>query len=187
MNRIDYNLLFFCNLNNPLSPPPPKKFTGPSGKLGTDFTSPIAKPTSPGLSDTTFFAHCNKLPELHFEFPFNLISKLTMAFLTGLKCGVLKSWYTGGDPEQGFQHYFADGLNQKLRKLSVCGIGYQTPISWSKMRLSSFRQAELQCVWVWVAFYGNDDLISNPASWVIEINVSFLFSSWIIDEFEKET
>ena len=28
------------------------------GKLKTDFTSPIAKSTSPGLSDTTFFARC---------------------------------------------------------------------------------------------------------------------------------
>ena len=33
-----------------------KNFTCPSGKLITEFTSPIAKPTSPGLSDTTFFA-----------------------------------------------------------------------------------------------------------------------------------
>ena len=30
----------------------------PSGKLKTEFTSPIAKSTSPGLWDTTFFAHC---------------------------------------------------------------------------------------------------------------------------------
>ena len=27
---------------------------------------------------------------------------------------VLKSWYTGGDPEQGFWCCFADGLNQSL-------------------------------------------------------------------------
>ena len=33
-----------------------KKFTSPSGKLRTNFTSPIAKSTSPGISDTTFFA-----------------------------------------------------------------------------------------------------------------------------------
>ena len=33
-----------------------KIFTCPSGELSTDFTSPIAKSTSPGLSDTTFFA-----------------------------------------------------------------------------------------------------------------------------------
>ena len=31
------------------------------GKLKTEFTSPIAKSTSPGLSDTTFFAHCSGL------------------------------------------------------------------------------------------------------------------------------
>ena len=43
---------FFCNLNCS------KKFTCPSGKLITEFTSPIAKSTSPTLSDTTFFARC---------------------------------------------------------------------------------------------------------------------------------
>ena len=43
---------FFCNLNSS------KEFTCPSGKLITEFTSPIAKSTSPGLSDTIFFACC---------------------------------------------------------------------------------------------------------------------------------
>ena len=43
---------FLCNLDSS------KNFTCPSGKLITEFTSPIAKPTSPGLSDTTFFARC---------------------------------------------------------------------------------------------------------------------------------
>ena len=33
-----------------------KNFTCPLGKLRTEFTSPIAKSSSPGLSDTTFFA-----------------------------------------------------------------------------------------------------------------------------------
>ena len=33
-----------------------KNFSCPLIKLRTKFTSPIAKPTSPGLSDTTFFA-----------------------------------------------------------------------------------------------------------------------------------
>ena len=41
---------FFCYSNSS------KNITCPSGKLKTDFTSPIAKSTSPGLSDTTFFA-----------------------------------------------------------------------------------------------------------------------------------
>ena len=41
---------FSCILNSS------KNFTCPSGKLITEFTSPIAKSTSPGLSDTTFFA-----------------------------------------------------------------------------------------------------------------------------------
>ena len=30
-------------------------------KIRTEFTSPIAKSTSPGISDTTFFAHCHSV------------------------------------------------------------------------------------------------------------------------------
>ena len=42
-------ILFFCNLN------PLKHFLCPLGKL-TEFTSPKAKSTCPGLSESTFFA-----------------------------------------------------------------------------------------------------------------------------------
>ena len=52
---------FFCNLNSS------KKFTCPLGKLITEFTSPIAKSTSPGLSDTTFFAQWCKRRHLHCQ------------------------------------------------------------------------------------------------------------------------
>ena len=41
---------FFSNLNSS------KNFTCPSAELITEFTTPIAKSTGPGLSDTTFFA-----------------------------------------------------------------------------------------------------------------------------------
>ena len=34
--------------------------------------------------------------------------KIDNGFLTGQSWQVLKSWYTGGDPEQEFQHCFAD-------------------------------------------------------------------------------
>ena len=44
---------FLCNLNSL------RNFTCPSGKLITELTSPIAKSTSPELSDTTFFARWN--------------------------------------------------------------------------------------------------------------------------------
>jgi len=44
----------------------------------------------------------SKLPEVCFKFLFNTIGKSTMAFLTGQSWHVLKSWYTGGDPEQDF-------------------------------------------------------------------------------------
>ena len=43
---------FYSKLNSS------KYFTCQSGKFKTEFTSPIAKSTSPGLSDTTFFARC---------------------------------------------------------------------------------------------------------------------------------
>ena len=59
---------------------------------------------------------------MRFEFPFKLIGKSTTAFLTGQSRRVLKSWDTGGDPEQGFCRCYADGLN--LRFNSVCGAGY---------------------------------------------------------------
>ena len=51
---------------------------------------------------------------MRFEFPFILIGKSTMAFLTGQSRRVLKSLYKGGSLEQGLRHCFADGLNQSL-------------------------------------------------------------------------
>ena len=46
ITRIDY------------SPSSSKNSTCPLGKLRTKVTSPVTKSTSPGLSDTTFFARC---------------------------------------------------------------------------------------------------------------------------------
>ena len=51
MSRIDYNYPVIW-----ISPQ--KNSTCRSAKLRTKITSPIAKSTSPGLSDTTFFARC---------------------------------------------------------------------------------------------------------------------------------
>ena len=59
-----------------------------------------------------------RLPEMRFKFPFNLIGKSTMAFLTGQSWHVIKSWYTGGNLEQGFRRCFADGLNQSQPSVS---------------------------------------------------------------------
>ena len=61
---------------------------------------------------------------MHFKFPFNLIVKTTMAFLSVQSWHVLKSWYTGGGPEQRFWHHVSDELNPKF--ISVCGTGYLT-------------------------------------------------------------
>ena len=53
ISRIDYNpsVIWISQ----------KNFTCPSGKLRTYISSPIAKPTSPKRSDTTFFARWNIL------------------------------------------------------------------------------------------------------------------------------
>ena len=55
-----------------------------------------------------------KLPEVCFEFSFVLIGKSTMVFSTEQSCRALKSWYTGGGPEQGFRRCFVDGLHHSL-------------------------------------------------------------------------
>ena len=52
-----------------------------------------------------------------FRIPVHPEGKSTMAVLTGQSWSLLKSWYTGGDPEQGFRRCFADGLNQSLVRL----------------------------------------------------------------------
>ena len=65
----------------------------------------------------------NELQEERFEFPFILIGKSTMTFLTGQSWHVLKSWYTARGPQQRFQRCFADGLGQSLVSSAVQGIG----------------------------------------------------------------
>ena len=72
----------------------------------------------------------NELPEVRFEFPFNLIGdhykQNKGLFLTGQSWRVLKSGYTAGSPEQGFRRCFADGVNQSLissaRRLALSSI-----------------------------------------------------------------
>ena len=56
----------------------------------------------------------NELPGVCCKFPFILIGQSIMAFLTVQSWRVLKSWYTGGGPEQGFRRCFADGPNQSF-------------------------------------------------------------------------
>ena len=50
-----------------------------------------------------------------------------MALLTGQSWRVLKSGYTGGDPEQAFRGWFVYGLNQRL--ISICDAGQWLPCS----------------------------------------------------------
>ena len=85
-----------------------------SGKVDLAYVADVNLPTAQQRRDPCFLVlhRLKGLPEMRFKFPFNLIGKSTMAFLTGQSCHVLKSWYTGGDLEQGFRRCFADGLNQ---------------------------------------------------------------------------
>ena len=51
MSRFEYTVLLLFEFS--------KNFTCPLGKLRTKVTSPIAKSSSPRLSDSTFFARCH--------------------------------------------------------------------------------------------------------------------------------
>lgn len=61
------------------------------------------------LTDSTNYWEC-----IICEFPLILIGKQTMEFLTDQSWSAVKSCYTGGTLEQGFQCCFADGLNQRV-------------------------------------------------------------------------
>ena len=79
---------FFCKLNSS------KYFTCPSGKLRTEFTSPIAKSTSPGLSDTTFFARWSVQITFHIFWSFpnqeTIIPRKVMARTIWFSSAILK-------------------------------------------------------------------------------------------------
>ena len=81
-----------------------------------------------------------ELSEMRFEYLSNQIGKSILAFLTGSLLRVLKSWYTGGGPEQGFQRPFADGLNQSFT--SVCGADTYSQVSqftvWLQIKVAHY-------------------------------------------------
>ena len=85
----------------------------------------------------------NKFLEVCFEFPFILIGKSTMTFSTGQSWCVLKSWYTGGDPEQGFQCCFVavdvtyQGLVLSLAQARLCCVLEKNKAQGQKVELTS--------------------------------------------------
>ena len=54
-----------------------------------------------------------------FKFPFNLVGKSTMAFLTDQSWHVRKSWYTFGSLEQGVQCCFVMNLTRVYKKCTA--------------------------------------------------------------------
>ena len=63
---------FFCYSNSS------KTITSPSGKIKTEFTSPIAKSTCPRLSDTTFLARCNNLANHNQRHPMSVFCQISV-------------------------------------------------------------------------------------------------------------
>ena len=103
------------------------------------------------------------VPEVHFEFPFSLMAKLTMAFLTGQSWYIIKSWYTGGGPEhqQGFRHWLTDGLTAGHK---------QNFFVKGKRKRSA---------------YGENSLNEQPLythMYIINVSVSCLFLSFFLEE-----
>ena len=95
----------------PRSPPPPGILVSPGLRRRRNLT-PVSNVCQAALKSMHRAPNgLKELPGVRFEFPFNLTGKLTMAFLTGQSWPALKSWYSGGGPEQEFRHCFADGLN----------------------------------------------------------------------------
>ena len=92
-----------------------------------------------------------ELPEMRFDNLFNLIGKSVVAFLTGSLWRVLKSWYTGGGPEQGFQRRFADGLNQTFT--SVCGADTYSQVSqftvWLQIKVAHYLNIDEDPLYLW--------------------------------------
>ena len=60
----------------------PKNFICPSGKLRIEITNPLAKSTNPGISDTTFFARCQKFILRRLQRPVAIQAKLAFLLLT---------------------------------------------------------------------------------------------------------
>ena len=56
----------------------------------------------------------NEVPEVRFEFPFILIGKWTMAFLTGQSWRILKSQYTGGAQNKNISAISQTGFTRSL-------------------------------------------------------------------------
>ena len=70
----------------------------------------------------------SEFPEVHFEFAFNQIGKLTMVFFNRpiMVRSQILAGYAGRGLEQGFMRCFIDRLNQKL--ISIWGVRRLWPL-----------------------------------------------------------
>ena len=69
---------FFCDLNSS------KNFSCSAGKVRTEFTISMAKSTSPGLSDSTFFARCSRTLKLTAASLCNTLRHLDVSYDTAV-------------------------------------------------------------------------------------------------------
>jgi len=110
---------------------------------------------------------------MRHEFPLILIGKSTIVFFTGQSWSVLKSWYTGGGPEQGFRCCFTDELNQSLlssaaQAMDLCAAG---------VGRESWRNARRVRVWLFHSLTGTSysrflaaDLRSSPTGPMVTVS-----------------
>ena len=66
----------------------------------------------------------NKVLEMHFDFPFNLIGKLTIV-LQQANRGVYSNLCKHLGPRTRFLHWLADKLDQRFTGNSSCSAGYE--------------------------------------------------------------
>ena len=70
---------------------------------------------SPSRAPVLSFAHYFQAPAMHAtNFLSSSLENWQWIFLASQSWLVLKSWYTGGGPEQGFRRCFTEGLNHSL-------------------------------------------------------------------------
>ena len=75
------------------------------------------------LKSDSLSSHVCAIMIIHTVKP-SMVRKLTVASLKGQSWHILKSWYTGGDPEQEFHCFYPEELDQKFS--SIFGTGYIT-------------------------------------------------------------
>ena len=116
----------------------PKNSTCPSGKLRTKNTSPMAKSTSPGLLDTTFFARWFPFPPFSHSSKFFVVDEFPSLFQQNCQlCGL----YTGKTPCMATPCKWPAAISSHL-----CKTVFEFPLSLISSKRPPHAMSDL---WVW--------------------------------------